>query len=122
MMALVESHDCSWEASGCEIRSFLVCFSYDFNAALKMTWKREEAADVEGVWDMGEVRTVDEPRMICLEVDGNKDTAAAWSSLPIRIRRSPICMSDRRADRHANGKANGFEMELISSDRNGVAI
>ena len=54
-MALVESHDCNWEASGCTVRSFLVCVWYDFKAALKMSWKREEAEAVEGVWDMGEV-------------------------------------------------------------------
>ena len=59
-MALVESHDCSWEASGCAIRSFLVCFSYDFKAALKMVWKRVEAVDVVGVWDMTRVTTVEE--------------------------------------------------------------
>ena len=59
-IALVESHFCNWEASGCAIRSFLVCFSYDFKAALKMASKLEEAADVEGVWDIVEVATVEE--------------------------------------------------------------
>ena len=50
-MAVVESHDCSWEASGCVRRSFLVCFWYDFSASWKIAWKRdsEEAADVDGV-------------------------------------------------------------------------
>ena len=48
-MALVEWHDCSWEASGCARRSFLVCFWYDFKAASKMAWKREEAAAVDCV-------------------------------------------------------------------------
>ena len=38
-MAVVDSHDCNWEASGCVRRSFLVCFWYDFNAAWKMVWK-----------------------------------------------------------------------------------
>ena len=56
MIALVESHDRNWEASGCALRSFLVCFRYDCNAASKISWKREEATDVvgwlEGVWDM----------------------------------------------------------------------
>jgi hypothetical protein len=54
-MAVVESHDCNWEASGCVRRSFLVCFWYDFSAAWKITWKRdseEEAAVVAGVRDM----------------------------------------------------------------------
>jgi hypothetical protein len=51
-MVFVESHDRNWEASGCAIRSFFVCFSYDFKAALKMAWKREEAVVVGGVWDM----------------------------------------------------------------------
>ncbi len=60
-MALVESHDFNWEASGCVIRSFLVCFWYDFTAALKMAWKREEAAAVVGVWDMTGVATAEEP-------------------------------------------------------------
>jgi len=48
-MALVESHDCNWEVSGCAIRSFFVCFWYDFSAELKVSWRREEAADVVGV-------------------------------------------------------------------------
>ena len=71
-MALVESHDCNWEESGCAIRSFLVCFWYDFIAASKMAWKREEDADVDGVWDMGEVETVEESRMIYLSVMGER--------------------------------------------------
>ena len=51
MMAVVELHDCSCSASGCPVRSFFVCFWYDFNAALKMVWKSEcdGTADVEGV-------------------------------------------------------------------------
>jgi hypothetical protein len=56
-MALVELHDCNREASGCARRSFLVCFWYDFRAASKMAWKREDAAAVDGVWDMTEVAT-----------------------------------------------------------------
>jgi len=59
-MALVESHVCNWEARGCAIRSFLVCCSYDLKAALKTAWKREEAAAVDGVWDMARVATVEE--------------------------------------------------------------
>ena len=50
-MALVELQACNWEVSGCVMRSFLVRFSYDFNAALKTVTKCEEAAAV-GVWDM----------------------------------------------------------------------
>ena len=65
-MALVESHDCNWEASGCARRSFLVCFWYDFKAASKMAWKREEAAVADGVWDMIGVATVEE--LICVLV------------------------------------------------------
>ena len=65
-MALVESHNCSWEASGCAIRSSLVCFSYDFRAASKIVWKREEAVDVEAVWDMGAVK---ESKMILVRVE-----------------------------------------------------
>ena len=34
------------------LRSFLVCFWYDFKAALKMAWKREEGAVVVDVSDM----------------------------------------------------------------------
>ena len=72
-MALVESHDCNWEASRCVIRFFLVCVWYDFMAALKMIWKREEGADVDGVWDITGVVTVlvtveELIRMICLPV------------------------------------------------------
>ena len=50
-MAVVESHDCIWAASGCVRRSFLVCFWYDLSAAWKIAWKRdsEEDADVDGV-------------------------------------------------------------------------
>ena len=75
-MALVELHDRNWEASGCAIMSFLVCFSYDFKAASKIAWKREEAADVEAVWDMGEATTdsEEESRMICLQVSGNEES------------------------------------------------
>ena len=51
-MALLELHDCSWAASGCERRFFFVCLSYDFRAASKMVWKLEEAVDVEATWDM----------------------------------------------------------------------
>jgi hypothetical protein len=29
-----------------------MCFSYDFKAALKTAWEREEAVAVVGVWDM----------------------------------------------------------------------
>jgi hypothetical protein len=65
-MVLVELHDCNWEASGCARRSFFVCFSYDFRAASKMAWKREDAVDVEGVWDMGEEITEEESRIIYL--------------------------------------------------------
>ena len=65
-MALVESHDCNWKASGCVIRFFLLCVWYDFKAALKMIWKREEGADVDGIWDITGVVTVEELiRIIC---------------------------------------------------------
>ena len=36
MMALVESHDCNCEASGCALRFFLVCFWYNFKASSKI--------------------------------------------------------------------------------------
>ena len=42
----------------------MVCFSYDFKAASKMTLKREEAVDEEAVWDIGEVGTVEESKII----------------------------------------------------------
>ena len=46
-MAAVDSHDCSWEASGCVRRSFLVCFWYDLSAVSKIAWKRDsEEAEV----------------------------------------------------------------------------
>ncbi len=40
------------------IRSFFVCFSYDFKAALKIVWKREEATAVETVSDMARVASM----------------------------------------------------------------
>ena len=76
-MALVELHDCNWATSGCERRSFFVCFSYDFKAASKMVWKREEAVDVEGVLDMGEEM-----------VKGNRRRSAytlAYTWVPVRV-------------------------------------
>ena len=39
------------------MRSFFVCFSYDFKAAINMAWKGKEAAAVEGVLDMARVAT-----------------------------------------------------------------
>jgi hypothetical protein len=51
-MAVVDSHVCNWEASGCVRRSFFVCFWYDLRAAWKIAWNREEAAVSAGVWDM----------------------------------------------------------------------
>ena len=68
-MALFESHDCNWEVSGCAIRSILVRFSYDFKAASKVAWMCEEAAEVEGVWDMGETVTLDGSEIISAQVD-----------------------------------------------------
>ena len=44
----------------------MVCFWYDFKAALKMAWKFEEAVVVDGVWDMITVATMEE--LICLLV------------------------------------------------------
>ncbi len=64
-MALVESHVRNWEASGCAIRSFLVCFWYDLKAAWKMAWKREEAAAVVGVWDITGMATAKELIKLC---------------------------------------------------------
>ena len=49
MMAVVDWHDCNWEASGWVRRFSLVCFSYDFIAAWKRAWKREEADVVAAV-------------------------------------------------------------------------
>ena len=95
-MALVESHNCSWEASGCAIRSFLVCFSYDFRAASKMAWKREEAVvDVEAIWDMGAVK---ESKIILCEgpEGGNEENEpcvyvlAVMGPGPTRPRQLPI--------------------------------
>ena len=51
-MAVVESHDCNWEASGWARRSFLVCLWYDLRASWKIAWKREAVTAVSGVWDM----------------------------------------------------------------------
>ena len=52
MMAVVDWHDCNWEASGWARRFSLVCFSYDFIAAWKRAWKREEADVVAAVRDI----------------------------------------------------------------------
>ena len=62
----------------------MVCFWYDFKAALKMAWKREEAAAVEGVWDMGEAVTVEELRVIYLQVrvGTRKVTLVRWRTPP----------------------------------------
>jgi hypothetical protein len=57
-MALVELHDFNWEASGCAMRSFFVCFWYDFKASSNIAWKCEEAVDVEAIWDMGKLTIV----------------------------------------------------------------
>ena len=51
-MAVVESHDCNWEASGCVRRFFLVCLWYDLRASWKIAWKCEAVTAVSGVWDM----------------------------------------------------------------------
>ena len=79
-MALFESHDCNWEVSGCAIRSFLVCFLYDFKAASKVAWMCEEAAEVEGVWYIGETVTLDGSEMISAQVD--VETLGRWCALP----------------------------------------
>ena len=47
-MALGESQDWSWAASGCASRSRLVCFLYLSKALLMMSWKlgdEEDAVD-----------------------------------------------------------------------------
>ena len=36
---------------------------------MKISWKREEAVAVEGVWDMGEEVIMEESRMVCIEVN-----------------------------------------------------
>ena len=49
-MAVVDSQECNWEASGCVRRSFLVCFWYDFSAAWKIVWKGDpDEAEVVAV-------------------------------------------------------------------------
>ena len=64
-MAAVESHFSNWEVSGCAIRSFFACFSYDSRAAENMTWKGVEAAPVESVSDMVDSGYgVDAPRTV----------------------------------------------------------
>ena len=51
-MALEESHDWSWAASGCEDMSFFVFLLYNFNASVKMVSKVVEDVAVGGLWDM----------------------------------------------------------------------
>jgi hypothetical protein len=48
IMALEESHDCSWVARGWETMSFFVCFLYSFKAAIKIVSKLVEDAAVDG--------------------------------------------------------------------------
>ena len=55
MMALGESQDRSWVASGWEAMSFFVCFLYAIKAAVNIVSKSVEEAEVdifpaEGVW------------------------------------------------------------------------
>jgi len=50
-MSLGELQEFNWAASGCARRSFFVCFSYNFRAALIMGWKldEEEEEDPRGL-------------------------------------------------------------------------
>ena len=51
-MALEESQDWIWVASGWEAMSFFVFFSYAFNAAVKIVSKVGEEVVVGGTWDI----------------------------------------------------------------------
>ena len=46
MMALEESHDCSWVARGWEAISVFVCFLYTFKAAVNIVSKLVEDVEV----------------------------------------------------------------------------
>jgi hypothetical protein len=46
-MALGESQDWNWAASGCSHRSFFVCFLYRFKALLNISWKLEDEDEDE---------------------------------------------------------------------------
>jgi hypothetical protein len=52
VIALEESQDFSWLASGWEAMSFFVCFLYVFKAAEKIVSKFVEDVEVEGTWDI----------------------------------------------------------------------
>ena len=52
MMALEESHDCSWVARGWEAISVFVCFLYSFKAAVNMVSKVVEDVEEVGTWDI----------------------------------------------------------------------
>ena len=54
------------------------------------------------VWDMGEVATEEESRMIYLQVRVGTSTALTIEPHN-KDRRPPMFMSDRRADKRANG-------------------
>jgi hypothetical protein len=49
MMALEESHDCSWVARGWEAISVFVCCLYSFKAAVKIVSKLVEDVEVDGI-------------------------------------------------------------------------
>ena len=48
VMALEESHDCSWVARGWEAISVFVCFLYSFKAAVNIVSKVVEDVEVDG--------------------------------------------------------------------------
>jgi hypothetical protein len=51
-MALKESQDWNWMASGYEAMSFIVVLLYDFNAAVQIVSKFVEEVAVDGIWDI----------------------------------------------------------------------
>ena len=52
MMALEESHDCSWMARGWAAISLFVCFLYSFKAAVNSASKVAEDVEVDGTGDI----------------------------------------------------------------------
>ena len=51
-----ESHALSWSARGWEAMFFFVCFLYSFKAAAKMVSKFGEEVDVDGTWDIMQLK------------------------------------------------------------------
>ena len=101
-MAALESHVPNWEASGCAIRSFFVCFSYDSRAAENTIWKGVEAAPVESVSDIVDSSYgVDAPRTVRVRMRkvgrGQVCIASTRMTMSAKVERRDVSRSGGRA-------------------------